>query len=993
MPGQIRILPLSSTVSNPSLKRADVLAGLTHAKEQTKRRISEAGAWVPKNTSFPAGDLPDNAHLDHSSRLDENGWDPLSAFTVKYRLPAALDKLTELAGRPPIILIRDACFVNDHLEAALKRVLGEEGFFKYVTTAHIDWDYGLHSTELDDLPEKTVVIIGGSFSDTYSIPLSKYSSKFVQTLARTMRCDPDDRNFNRRLLGICFGNQLLANVLAYGAGDERSYGLTVKGFGQFGPFPCEYAEYASMPAQFQRALAGVTDLGGVRDVTSFFTRTGHQKFNIVDPTAHPVYVLGHEMVGGGITTWGSRNFRALGEQSHPEITLTSAPQVSARIAAILERSAYAKECYGRDVSRTVLENFQAAEGILKADLSTSFYLHALCAMAEDVATVDERRPKPWKNLPSQEAKLQLLTRIRMVQKVDEVGTVEQQVEPGSDSGKKSSVNFKAITAHDLEMAAAKDVDDLLSAGKMDINTLGDWEVNRGAAQISQIMGVRIIPFEGEYLDRRAKLCPDEATVIVDMGPGDGTFMRDLRDDPSVAEKNKIVIGIGDRAYVDVEACLKQIKPESAVMPDPCDNEQVLRLVTQNIVERISMALVTLRSFGKYDPEISKDGILKKILKELQLAKANPNVGLGISGMFENEGRVAVNANVTKFLTSPTGIDAVQKLVDAAADPERFARAVGREFRNILIGQFLNFDLPARLRIPIHLSFASRSTSHVDPSEYYSIIDRFVGSHAADGAVAFENGVYQSYTLIPRLAELSTIQKKYAGRAEIAMVYDQAQNQFKCAAIMVAPDDWLRTTVLSHVDENSAVVSLNEAAKSTFFRLESLMRRFVYEIAKGVDGIQNVRGALSALHESTAAVVNYLMDVVWGRSACAQEGLSAHLDERERVRIVTATLELAKKFTSHLRSGSQDEPFPSIDSNERRPLTATLLDERSDCMDEGSSQDASSATHQSVGAGKPTELTARDVRLYQDETGESLEAIFKDPVFFPAWMNPRARRKY
>ncbi len=144
---------------------------------------------------------------------------------AKLELIAELEKLEEYTGDSEhIVVVADSCFTNGKLLLLLKNILGLENYEKFVKVVDIDYESEADDSYLEDqlAVNHSLFILGGSLSDTYSMHDSHYRSSLAKMIRETTD-EYSQRYLNKRIIGICFGQQYLANII--GIANKNSAGI------------------------------------------------------------------------------------------------------------------------------------------------------------------------------------------------------------------------------------------------------------------------------------------------------------------------------------------------------------------------------------------------------------------------------------------------------------------------------------------------------------------------------------------------------------------------------------------------------------------------------------------------------------------------------------------------------------------------------------------------------------------------------------------------
>ena len=119
-------------------------------------------------TILPKSQLPDNARFASHTHLK----------AIRAQLILTLRELSEKnEGKPPIIIVCDDCFTNLLLKKRIAEILGDTNYEAYVKVVDIDYDDLQSATSaLDAIHNNSLIILGGSFADAYTIDPRFYES-------------------------------------------------------------------------------------------------------------------------------------------------------------------------------------------------------------------------------------------------------------------------------------------------------------------------------------------------------------------------------------------------------------------------------------------------------------------------------------------------------------------------------------------------------------------------------------------------------------------------------------------------------------------------------------------------------------------------------------------------------------------------------------------------------------------------------------------------
>ena len=844
----------------------------------------------------------------------------------------------------PIVLVRDGCFTNDLLEEELRSILGKEGFKRFVSVQRIDWDedrldeagamYRSSGKRLLRLQNHSVILLGGSLSDAYSIPPAQYGSSLVEDIWKAMDGEPDDMENNRRLLGICFGNQLMANL----AGIKRGFPapcLTVRGAAQFGPVLCYPDPGLSRASEVaKQALNGLVKHTNGKPFWAVLTRTGVVAHNALamESDDSPLQPLLRD-ADGRFLAWKYGN--AIGVQPHFEIGPHNARRAQEGLVGnegkrddsqgVKEVGALAKALgadYGVENVTKMVEGF--AESILgmeggeaSALTSRGFFLNALMTLSANVwSVINAERPEAPATWEKAESAVRAKIADRLIESAYELGF---------------------STPNDAWESARQ----LARSFLLEPRTLEDWRVDRGIAQVSQVLGVRLDGLIPGFC-AGAKAAGEKGPLsFVDIGAGNGALLRDVR---ALRGKSRdlVVYGMADRIYYEVRGPLRQALVKEGKAP-----EEAAELLIQTVLEEYRECEKAMRgrqTNGQQDPL----ELMHLLAAETELF---PERGLAVHGMFSDEGRKPLSRRAKAFLDEgmlAPGSELRQKAV--AALRESFLVPQGQD---IYVSDFQNFRVPEATGLPVHLCTASRSTSHAGGRTFYKVLRQYLKSQAGKWSLRMDNGVHASYTGILRIWEIArALEDSGQKDAWASLVFDPARNYVRCAVL--GRGDTARI-LAENLEDGCKMISLKEAESCTFFRFESFLRRTFRA------QLQTPSWGNQAFQDSTPQI-----------KAVLDHALASCFRSIPALSRLTGT-------------GSFLRRRPGKFQNKDKETLATLaLDLINDAV----------ARERERGRGHLFKtISRRELMGLEDDTGASLSQILDGPVVVPSWLNPDAVRQY
>ncbi len=748
----------------------------------------------------------------------------------KAKLFESFEKQYTMTGnKKPLVVVRDTCFTNDLLEGSLLRIFGQDLYEKYVDFVNIDYwaedSFFVDSKNIDiccdNIHPNAIILLWGSLADTYTIPLSHYGGKLASIIRDNLMQIPP-KGVNNRILGICFGQQFVANLLGSIHKESPAIIATIKGVAQFMPAECTMENMDNVPDMAKQAFDGITNFGTNFSFTSAFTRSGHVDFNLLDSKQKILVTpIARDVITGGCIGWSFR--RAIWFGWHPEIRFKEDSPVLTDKMSML---AYAlKKDYGDEILG-IANNFALKKDTTPIqNIDEAFYVFALKAMSDDiVAHIWDREeklsisPLISRSVPEESIYYQRLGSL-LLTVYNKVTSILHGLEP-------DFMRLKVENKHDM-------LTRLDFSKKLILNSKYDWKVNRWNAETSALLGFKnLAQMTNDIVSHMNAKGDGGPYIFRDWGAGNGTLLKELHE--NLPDKNIIFYGVGDAIYFDLYQWLKKFHHLYPDIP-----EEVLVLLTQKVIEKYNVLEEgdAWRHYTWIEDGEKRGNLYAKVYHILEDVELLPTDTIFFASMFSRVTTMFPGENIkilsqetqAYILSHPEEISLLKKRIR-----NQFYTFFEGFFERIYIADFAKFCMSDQELLQADIQVAVRSTSHVDNSDYVKVLSEYIQSYSRDGSVLFENGVHRSYSSVPRIAELKFIANHHASEGvTIDLVYDTKTNYFSTAIIQkrsILPKDFFE----KHLSEGSVLVTIQEASECVFFKFEAFFRNFLVSSFRDYD---------------------------------------------------------------------------------------------------------------------------------------------------------------
>lgn len=701
--------------------------------------------------------------------------------TAKQELLKELQDLETLTQKSKhIIIVIDNCFTNKVLLVLLRKILGKQAFSQYVQVVKIDYENPSNDAELEEYLSinHSLILLGGSLSDVYSIDTSHYD----WVLARLIHEVGDDyyqKFLNKRILWVCFWQQFLANVIWVANKNSSGIIATVKWPSQFSPSNCILKDLEFINPVYVDVLRWVSNNGQNSEFTSVFTRNGYVKFDLLRTGGNLwIIPLITDQATSGIVGWGSKNGHILWVQFHPEIELLyNVHNLRKNIKEVVPTDRHQAE---------FLENFEVRDYV-KRDIGEAFYVFALLGFIQDIK-------KTYLNLGSIYDDETEIPEVEYEEAVNRLlSTTSKRVEYLLDLNQNRS-------EHDFNRDWIDSID---AKWRLLMNYILDWKVNRGIWEISEILWIKSV---SDLIHKHIELQWSKNYIVRDMWAWDGNTVNELS--AQIANKDVIVYGTWDYIYFDLYSCITKKTHFPEIIPDELIILFVEKIINEfkkiddkSTIRRVKQSIAEIR-FRRDD----------KIVKSSMTSKT--------TSMFENEDVSPLPPDIIdNFESYLPVLDEMKEYII-----KNFYNLFSSSFQKIYISKFNDLYIDDAVIGKIDFQFSIRATSHISGREYMKVISDYFYNSAKVGSIFIDNGIHQSYTSIPRLKELYNVSLDLVD-CEMKLIYDTKTNYFS-SVIITKGEHYDDSFFEEHLLENTIIVPLKEAYQSTFFRLEYFVRNFI-----------------------------------------------------------------------------------------------------------------------------------------------------------------------
>jgi len=728
--------------------------------------------------TFLFKELPNN---DNILNIDELSF-------KKTKLIENLKLINEILNwKKPIVVIADSCFTNKLLINQLKTILGI--YFEFlVEIVNIDYEDSSKNEHISDyLYNNSIVILGGSYSDTYTISDDFYKWDLFNFIKK-VSSDNVSVDTNNKIIGVCFWQQYINNIMWIERIHTEKIATTIKGVAQFWFMPFQAEEnLTGMPYIYKDLYNSLTNYWKNKQITSVLTRTWHVDFNLLNSftinSSSYVKIFNDIMTWSPII-WGTKNWNILWTQAHFEIDLIGDTWLLwyelEKILPLL------KEWYWEDVSK-ILDNIHYNHHI-KHSLWEIFYISSLYTLSESLLKKYEYHSDKNMIWPR-------LYKTKETELIKNVNTKIQQI----------------ITLANHNIWYEQNVDSidnlrLLDEGnKLRLLTMLDWKVDRWMEDISKSTGFRnlsdFIDIHKKYINwlpRNYQLEWQSYYIHRDLWAWNWNFVREIDKKDEVYS-----YWVWDFAYFDLYSWLRKLNLD---IPD-----EVLKILVQEILQNI---------------EIDQTKTYKEMVT-IALDKVNfSTTKISDSSMF---------SDITHMYDDQYHNISTEMLLYISQNKEKlheikeniknnFYQLIDWYFNKVLISDFNSLYIKDEIIKTVDFQTAIRSTSHVDGIQLSKILYDYIMYSAKHWSIFIDDWVVRSYSKVPRITEYLYIQNLFPN-IKIYFVYDLKKQHINSAVILKEP--FVDKSIIEwQLLENNILLDIQDVANNTFFKLEKFYRDLI-----------------------------------------------------------------------------------------------------------------------------------------------------------------------
>lgn len=746
--------------------------------------ILKIKSWYIKK-EFLRSDLPKNTNILTLSELTKIRESMISNLTEMYEI---------LDWKKPIVFIADSCFTNQLLIKQLFSILYDD-FDRFVEIVEIDYENPLNNLHLKDhIYNNSIIILWGSFSDTYSIPDSMYSWPLFDLIKELSR-DTVWIEVNNKILWVCFWQQYINNIMWIDRIFSERIMTTIKWVSQFWLMPFEFDKNIKnvnkVHYMYRWIINALSNYWKNKWFTWVLTRTGHVDFNLLDSftvNSSSYVSIVNDVITGSPIIWGTKNWNILWNQAHLEINLFEDLKILEReidtIIPSLEHN-YWNKVYN------ILENINSQTWISNS-MWHIFYISALNELSFWIIKKHE-----WlvKNKNKSEEYIHYPSNIYN----DFNNFLLKWV---------SSFNFNSDDIND------KYIENLDNQWKLKMLTTLDWKVSRWLNEIWKTIWlwdmlwfieehknfITLLPTCSDILNKNQEHINSTPYVFRDFWAWNWELVKEVDQIEWV-----YWYWVGDYAYFDIYEWIKN-NPNFTDIPI-----NIIKILIQELFEHFE------EDTEKSYPILIKDAIDKVTFKIQDISDSS--MFSDKTDMFDSSSKKITKSDLDFIKNNPLRLNEIKEYIKS-----NFYDLVEWYFKKLMISDFDSLYIRNKYIKQADLQTAIRSTSHIDSDTLSKTLNDYVEYYSKPWSIYFDNWVVRSYSSVPRIKEYIDLEKKH-NNIKIYFTYDKSTNYISSAVILKKPYIDINL-IAKHLEVNTILLESKDLYENSFFRLERFYRELI-----------------------------------------------------------------------------------------------------------------------------------------------------------------------
>lgn len=741
---------------------------------------------------FLRDDLPKNSNILSLKALGE----------IRELMISNLNEMCEILDwKKPIVFIADSCFTNQLLIKQLFNILFED-FDRFVDIVEIDYENPLNNLHLKDkIYNNSIIILWGSFSDTYTIPDSMYSWPLFD-LIKELSKDTVWIEINNKILWVCFWQQYINNIMWIDRIFSERIMTTIKWVSQFWLMPFEFDKNVknveNIHYMYRWIVNALSNYGKNKWFTWVLTRTWHVDFNLLNSftvNSSSYVPIVNDTITWSPIIWGTKNWNILWNQAHLEVNLFEDLKIledeSEKLIPFLEDN------YWKNVSN-ILTNINSKHWVNNS-MWDIFYISSLNELSFWIVKKYQafEREKNKKNEYTYFPK-------NVCEKFDDV--LLDWV---------SEFNFKT------KVKNSKYIQNLDYQWKLKMLTTLDWKVSRWLNEIWKtiwLWNMRWFIEGHKAFIESLPTCYHWDSAILNWSNSDINtndkipyVFRDFWawNWELVKEVDAIdwvySYWIWDYAYFDIYEWIKNHKAFNDIPVN------IIKILVQELFEHFDE-----------DTEKSYPILIKRAIKKVTFKIKT----ISDSSMFSDKTDMFNDTDKTLNLEDQDFINKNPERLNEIKDyiMNNFYELIEWYFEKLMVSDFDSLNIRNKYIKQSDFQTAIRSTSHIDWWTLTKTLIEYVKYYSKPWSIYFDNWVVRSYSSVPRIKEYIDLEEKFKN-IKIYFTYDISSNYISSAVILKEP--YVNTDLIKkHLDKNIILLKSNDLYSNSFFRIERFYRELI-----------------------------------------------------------------------------------------------------------------------------------------------------------------------